>query len=117
MFVDVAQEGALDHLLGAHGRHPREHGAGFRELGVGEAAHKRGRRRGTLLVERHLLGSDDPPIAVIRGGSSALYRCASQGTLHRRTTLPFTHPRPMMRLAFINPSTPAGPRRPTRKVA
>ena len=42
MFVNVAEEGALDHLLGAHGRHPREHGTGLRELGVGEAAHDRG---------------------------------------------------------------------------
>jgi hypothetical protein len=35
MLVDVAEEGALDHLLGAHGGHPREHSAGLRELGIG----------------------------------------------------------------------------------
>ena len=55
MFVDVAEEGALDHLLGAHRRHPREHGAALLELGVGEAPDDRGRRGGPLLVERDRL--------------------------------------------------------------
>src|SRR5439155_1750944 len=55
MLVDVAEEGTLDHLLGAHRGHPREHGAGLRELGIGEATYGRGRRRGSLLMERDRL--------------------------------------------------------------
>src|SRR4029077_14578111 len=51
MCVDVAEEDALDQVLYAHRWHPREHGAGLRELSIGEATHGRGRRGGRLLVD------------------------------------------------------------------
>jgi len=52
MRAHVGEEDALDQLLGAHGGHPCEHGAGLRQLGIGEATHDGGRRGGPLLVER-----------------------------------------------------------------
>src|SRR5262249_9515020 len=55
MFIDVADEGALDHLLGAHGGHPGEYGAGLRELGIGKGPHGRGGRSRPLLEERDRL--------------------------------------------------------------
>ena len=36
MRVDVPEEDALDQLLCAHRWHPREHGAGLRELSIGD---------------------------------------------------------------------------------
>jgi hypothetical protein len=53
--VDVAEKDAFDQILGAHRRHPREHGAALRQLGIGETPHGRGRRGGSLLVERDRL--------------------------------------------------------------
>src|SRR5262249_61064032 len=55
MLVDVAEKSTLDHLLGAHRWHPREHSAGLRQLDIGEATHGRSRRRSALLVERDCL--------------------------------------------------------------
>src|SRR5690242_1147 len=55
MLVDVAEKGALDHLLSAHGGHPCEHGADLGELGIGKATHGRRRRGSPLLVERDRL--------------------------------------------------------------
>jgi hypothetical protein len=49
MPVDVAEEDPPDQLLGTHGRHPREHGAGLCQLGIREATHGRGRRGGPFL--------------------------------------------------------------------
>src|SRR5262249_29005369 len=55
MLVDVAEKSTLDHLLGAHRRHSREHHARLRQLGIGEATYCRSRSRSPLLVERDCL--------------------------------------------------------------
>src|SRR5262245_15395058 len=55
VLVEVIEERALDHVLGAHRRHPREYRAGLRELGVGETADRGGGGRRALLEERDRL--------------------------------------------------------------